>query len=151
MLRIEWLRRIVVPGLLALAGWSFMAGVAARSEEGSEASSEGKGQVVVRSSGLRVYVDPLSGELISHPTAEQRQALSTRVAGAFRLGPEVDVVTFPLRGGGTGVFLDGLLWSSTRVHRHADGSLEVFCVKEPAGAPAEGEAPDHAHEPAPVR
>jgi hypothetical protein len=84
------------------------------------------------SAGVKVFVDPATGELIAEPTAEQAAELDQRVeqemaaAKALEI-PEEELEPFQLSNGGVGVFVGGRFMSSLNIHRHADGSWATIC------------------------
>lgn len=90
-------------------------------------------------SGLRAYVDPLTGELTTHPTPAQVREL-TRTLAEHRFEQGMDfgagwdtegVYRFPLRAGGTGVSLGARFLTSTVVHVGPDGALHFECTHDP--------------------
>jgi hypothetical protein len=87
-------------------------------------------------SGLRVWIDPETGNLRSAPTARQRAALQA-LENASRAGEEPPRPrSFVLRDGTRGVFLDGAFQSALSVHQLADGSFHFGCQDTHAEADA---------------
>ena len=78
--------------------------------------------------GLRVYVDPETGELTSTPTPEQAAALSKSLASDLD-GSAEGLETFALRGGGRGVNLQGRFRNALVVRRDAGGNLVMTCAE----------------------
>ncbi len=80
--------------------------------------------------GLRVFVDPVTGELVSEPTDAQLVRLRSARAGREGRGERRnswELRRFPLRNGGEGVFLEGWADHELRVLRSEDGGLRVVC------------------------
>ncbi len=79
--------------------------------------------------GLKVYLDPETGELTSTPTREQIEALTLRdpLARSFE-----GLRTFALRDGGEGVYLQGRFRSATVVRALPGGGFETHCSEDPA-------------------
>lgn len=105
-------------------------------EAAGEAAASGAG---VTRPGLRVYVDPETGELVGEPTEEQLEKL--RLESSTRLRERRsswDLRHFSLRGGGRGVFLDGWADHELVVRRADDGSLRTVC--------SQGETDEHPDE-----
>ncbi|MDH3743749.1 MAG: hypothetical protein OES47_01455 [Acidobacteriota bacterium] len=79
-------------------------------------------------SGLRVFVDPETGELVGEPTEEQLERLRIETSRQIReRRSSWDLRQFGLRGGGQGVFLDGWADHQLVVRRAEDGSLRTVC------------------------
>lgn len=107
--------------------------------------------------GLRVFIDPLTGEFTTQPTAQQAGELAAAIA-AFRLEQRQDpnwnregLRRFELSGGGTGVFLDGRFLTSTVVRRGPDGTFHVGCTRDPQTDPHTHPDNPAAHGAAPVK
>jgi len=107
--------------------------------------------------GLRVFIDPLTGELTARPTPQQAGELSQAIA-AFRLEQRQDQGwdregprRFELSGGGTGVFLNGRLMTSTVVSRGPDGQFHFGCTRDPLTDPHTHPDNPAAHGAAPVQ
>lgn len=90
--------------------------------------------------GLRIFVDPVTGELTPYPTPQQAGELAQAFAAA-RLQPTTGtgdpgegLVRFELSGGGTGVRLDDRFVTSTVIHLGPDGQLHVGCTHDPDAA-----------------
>ena len=96
------------------------------------------------SGGLRVFIDPKTGE-IREPTPEEEQALTPQAApprrGPLGLVPEaapLQEISGP--GGAVGVVLDESFMVNTIVRKNPDGSLSFECItgdKNAAGAVTE--------------
>lgn len=84
--------------------------------------------------GLRIYVDPETGELTSTPTPEQAERLSAALAPLLER-PVEEPVLFEIPGGGTGVFVGRRFASAMVVRVKADGTFELGCADR-----------DHAHQ-----
>ena len=85
--------------------------------------------------GLRVYVDPQSGELLSQPvTAEQRQQAAN--ADALFNQDNSDLVPVQMPDGSTMVDLRGRFQQATVATVQADGSIRTYCSD--AGHAAQG-------------
>lgn len=105
-------------------------------------------------SGLRAYIDPLTGQLTTHPTpAQVRELTRTLAEHRFEQGMDFDagwdtegLYRFPLRDGGTGVHLDGRFLTSTVVHVGPDGALHFDCTHDPGEVET---PPDAARKPIP--
>lgn len=104
--------------------------------------------------GLRVFLDPVTGELVAHPTRAQIREL-TRTLAEHRFEQGMDfgagwdtegLYRFPLRDGGTGVHLDGRFLTSTVVHVGPDGELHFECTHDPGEVET---PPDAARQPIP--
>lgn len=89
--------------------------------------------------GLRVFVDPVTGELVANPTRAQIREL-TRTLAKHRFEQGIDpganwspegLARFELPAGGTGVNLGGRFLTSTVVHRGPDGELHFECTHDP--------------------
>lgn len=109
------------------------------------------------SAGLRVFIDPVTGEFIAKPSPRQAGELSAAIA-EFRLQQQQDpdrglegLRRFELSGGGTGVFLDGRFLTSTVVRRGADGSFHFECTRDPQTDPHTHPENPAAHGAAPVK
>jgi len=83
--------------------------------------------------GMRIYVDPLTGELTSRPTPEQAQQLSAAI-GALFTRPVDEPVVFQLSTGGTGVRVGNRFESVTVVRVRPDGTFDFECA-DPEHAP----------------
>lgn len=78
--------------------------------------------------GLRVYLDPETGEITDRPTAAQVEKLS-RALELSLLRTAEDLEPFDLSGGGQGLFLAGRFRSAAIARRRADGGFDVSCVE----------------------
>jgi len=117
----------ILPGLL-LAACCATAHAADPSREGegperptSETASAGVGV-----SGMRVVIDPKTGEIRSIPVHGSR-ALSESLAHALNQSTE-GLVVFDIPAGGKGVHLDGRFQHVVTVKVQSDGSFELGCV-----------------------
>ncbi len=77
--------------------------------------------------GLRVVMDPASGEVVGQPTADDLGRLGPARRGPRRRAGELE--RFELPGGARGVVLDGWADHALRVERAADGSLRLVCSR----------------------
>lgn len=89
--------------------------------------------------GLRVFLDPVTGELVANPTRAQIREL-TRTLAKHRFEQGIDpganwnpegLARFELPVGGTGVNLGGRFLTSTVVHVGPDGELHFECTHDP--------------------
>ena len=92
-------------------------------------------------SGMMIFVDPATGQILERPRPEQLAALGAlRVAQAATRGAERDraIAALPRFAvpGGYGLNVEGFFLSSAVVHRDADGALSFGCLD-----------PDHVHSP----
>lgn len=93
-----------------------------------EAAAEGQAlNAPAPTAGLRIYVDPETGELTSRPTREQARRLSAAI-GAFLTRPIDEPVVFQLPFGGTGVYVGNRFESVSVVRVRPDGSFDFECV-----------------------
>lgn len=92
--------------------------------------------------GLRAYIDPVTGELVAHPSPAQERDLARAIA-EHRLQQGIDYGTdwdteglfpFVLPDGGTGVDLRGRFLTSTVVRVGPGGELHFDCTHDPEGA-----------------
>lgn len=92
----------------------------------------------VASAGLRIYVDPDTGEIVAAPTPAQRAALRSAIArftGAGSLpeaarnesGEALAPFSIP---GGVGLYLEGRFRSSLLVRVDAAGDLQAVCTDD---------------------
>lgn len=96
--------------------------------------------------GLRVYLDPVTGELTDRPTAEQVEKLSSALDEAL-LRTADDLEPFDLESGGQGLFLAGRFRSAAIARRLPDGTFDLRCVETAGHADHLLEAPPEAVEP----
>jgi hypothetical protein len=80
--------------------------------------------------GLKIFIDPETGEITDRPTAEQQAALAEAMRASLNKSAE-GLETFDLAGGGHGVYLQGRFRSATIVRTRPDGSFEIQCVDHP--------------------
>ena len=76
-------------------------------------------------SGLRVVMDPATGEVVSRPTADDLRRLGTPAGAVRRSADELE--QFELPSGARGVVLDGWADHATRLERGPDGALRLVC------------------------
>jgi hypothetical protein len=98
----------------------------------STAVSEPVGVEQPASGGLRVFIDPKTGE-IREPTPEEEQALTPRTAPRrrtpLRLAPEAAPLTeIAGPGGAVGVVLNESFMMNSIVRKNLDGTLSFECI-----------------------
>ena len=113
------LTKLMTLGLCALTVTALMA--AERLSRG-----EVKSEDTVVPSGLRVVMDPETGEIVAQPTASQLGRV-VRDSPFERKRTERDLRRFAIAAGGQGVALEGWGQHSLRVERGEDGSLRTVC------------------------
>lgn len=131
-------RRVLLGTVVAV---SLLRGVNVAGAAGSENPPATPRQETPAPAGVRVYVDPATGRILSAPTLEQirrldRAVLEQRAAeqALQERSTPVPLVPFPLAGGGEGVRLDDRFLSSTVVRRDASGQLELRCFDQVGAA-----------------
>ena len=82
---------------------------------------------VVARDGMKVVVDPETGEVITNPPGQETEALSAPLANALNRSTE-GLQVFDLANGGKGMHLGGRFQHVLVVRVKADGSLETVCV-----------------------
>lgn len=87
--------------------------------------------------GLRVFLDPVTGEVVSRPSGEQVRRLQQSIEELEVFEPVPDLHPFYLYPGGTGIYVGDRFMTSTVVRRSPDGSLVIDCTTDP----------DHEHHP----
>ena len=87
-------------------------------------------------SGLRVVMDPVTGEIVAQPTAEDLARLELPDRKNRRRAGELE--SFELPNGARGVALDGWAHHATRLERAPDGTFRVVC--------SQGDRHDDRHE-----
>lgn len=102
-----------------------------------------------RAAGLKVSIDPETGEINSNPTYEQLERLSD--GGSIQPRRSAwELRGFALANGGRGVFLDGWADHSLRLEVTDDGSLRAACSQgdrhDPADSETASEAPTGAND-----
>ena len=108
-------------------------------EEGQEVAESERG--VVWSSGLWIFLDPLTGEVRPQPTAGQEAWRRSQLVQSEFLNKSTEgLVPFALEGGGRGVNLEGRFRHSLTVRVTEDGRFETVC-SDHASHGAEG----HSH------
>lgn len=81
--------------------------------------------------GLRVFVNPTTGELTTRPSEGQVQRFQQSIDQLDIAEPVTDLHPFPLRDGGTGAYVGNRFMTSTVVRRAPDGSLALDCTTDP--------------------
>lgn len=116
------------------------------SDEASPVATDDTSEVAP-SAGLRVFVDPDTGEIISTPTREQIDQLERLIAEKALANTESvlsrssdGLQTFELASGGRGVHLEGRFQSALVVRMTDQGELEMVCRNDDS----------HPHEHAPT-
>ena len=98
--------------------------------QGDEAHSRADSQTLAGDSrhevGLKVAVDPATGQIISEPTEADLEVLAEGARRVRRPSPYL-LRSFDLDNGGEGVFLDGWADHALEVTVDADGTLRVAC------------------------
>lgn len=116
--------------ILALAWLGAAAAVSPSASESPtelcEAAGAEPAQPPAASAGLKVVVDPETGEIVDRPTRKQLQRLSEGLAPRQRPDSR-ELREFALPGGGQGVFLDGWADQSLAVEISAEGLPESTC------------------------
>lgn len=79
----------------------------------------------IAASGLRVVMDPATGEIVAQPTAEDLARLEPPDRKKRRRAGELEA--FDLPNGARGVALDGWAHHATRLERAPDGTFRVVC------------------------
>ena len=82
------------------------------------------------SAGLRVYIDPDTGELTSTPSPRQVEALSKSLEPTLSRS-SVGLEPFELSLGGRGLYLEGRFQSALVVRLDGSGGFELSCVDDP--------------------
>lgn len=82
--------------------------------------------------GWRVFLDPVTGEIVSRPSREQVRRLQQAIDELDGFRAVIDLHPFYLPSGGTGVYVGGRFMTSTMVRRAGDGSLMVDCTTDPS-------------------
>lgn len=80
--------------------------------------------------GLRVFLDPVTGRIVSRPSSEQVRRLQQSI-DELAVEPVLPLHPFYLHRGGTGVYVGDRFMSSTVVRRAPDGSMVIDCVSDP--------------------
>lgn len=86
--------------------------------------------------GLRVVMNPVTGEIVGQPTAEDLARLDLPDRKNRRRAGELE--SFDLPNGARGVALDGWAHHATRLERTPDGTFRVVC--------SQGDRHDDRHE-----
>lgn len=95
-------------------------------DAGRDAGDEGGPPGNAAMSGLRVVMNPATGEIVGQPTADQLGRLGAPPSFARRRSSR-DLRRFELPHGAQGVVLDGWAHHTMRVERAADGSFRAVC------------------------
>lgn len=82
--------------------------------------------------GWRVFLDPVTGEILSRPSSEQVRRLQQAIDELDGFRAVIDLHPFYLPSGGTGVYVGDRFMTSTVVRRARDGSLVVDCTTDPS-------------------
>ena len=77
--------------------------------------------------GMKIAIDPETGQIIAKPVREQNRELSVPLANALSRSTE-DLHVFDLPNGGKGVNLDNRFQHVYMVQLKPDGSFETVCV-----------------------
>ena len=107
------------------SGLVLLTAAAVDSVDGHRAVPAAAEERPVTASGLRVVMNPATGEIVAQPTAEDLARLeppdrkNRRRAG--------DLEPFDLPNGARGVVLDGWAHHATRLERGPDGTFRVVC------------------------
>lgn len=115
---------VLFGALLAVSAVAF----AAPAEEAVKPQSAQSQQSVQSEQGMRVYVDPATGELVSQPTTEEgkRAAAADAKSQAFRQDDEGLVVEHHADGS-MSMDLQGRFQQATVAEVQADGSIRTYC------------------------
>lgn len=81
--------------------------------------------------GWRVFLDPVTGEIVSRPSGEQVRRFQQSIEELEIGEPVPDFHPFYLYNGGTGVYVGDRFMTSTVVRRADDGSLVIDCATDP--------------------
>lgn len=123
--------------LLALLGAS-----TASADSSTAADEEPATASAAATSGLVVFVDPDTGEILDRPLSGQLEALSKAISARIERS-DAGLVPFALDNGGRGVFLGDRFATATVARRSAGGGHALSC-SDPGLEPAPGPAPDGA-------
>lgn len=134
--------RAVVSALCLIAGFTGLA-IAESPAEADDpsrqvakaASAESIDSSVATSEGMRAFVDPDTGALVSAPTRPEVEPLSAPLAKALSRSTE-SLRVFDLANGGRGVHLAGRFQHALVVRVRPDGSLETVCTNHVHSAEA---------------
>jgi len=85
------------------------------------------GPSVVAEGGMRVIVDPETGEIVAEQPRQETDALSAPLANALNRSTE-GLQVFELANGGRGMHLEGRFQHALVARVKTDGSLEIVCV-----------------------
>ena len=97
-------------------------------------------QVPVGAGGMMVFIDPETGRVTNKPTAEQRAAMQTKMAGLFNQSDEGTYDEI-LPNGAVLRDLHGRLMDATVVRIAPDGSLHQECSTSPISTLAAKQPP----------
>jgi hypothetical protein len=78
--------------------------------------------------GVRVFVDPRTGQITASPSPEQLQRLAVHARAATLSRSVQGLRAFELQRGGRGLNLQGRFQTALRVERAADGSFRTTCA-----------------------
>jgi len=117
----------ILPFLLAAAcSATLLSAASPPEEEGAERPAFEVSSAEVGSAGIRIAVDPKTGEIASIRTHESR-VLSEALTRALNRSAE-GLEVFDLRSGGKGVHLEGRFQHVMTVKVKTDGTFELECV-----------------------
>ncbi len=133
--RFAWLGACLLLIAAALPGslWADNAKDNAEPESALATVEEGSAAPQPSEAGVKIFIDPKTGQLVAEPTTEQRQALDQEISWQESLAkdleiPEEKLSPFELSNGGVGVYVGGRFASSLLLHRHEDGSWVLGCA-----------------------
>lgn len=153
----RWFEFLGRPRLtFALVAWAVLGGAAlwAQSPEETESAavpaSDEAAEAAPGVAGLRVFIDPDSGEIVA-PTAEQAAELDRARRGdldnALRTDDEGLVVeASPVEGGGEYVYLEGRFQNAVYASVDAQGKVTLGHVPPPPAEDAEASSADDQEE-----
>jgi hypothetical protein len=84
--------------------------------------------------GMRVYVDPKTGEILENPPADARARERASEAPSTAPADDADVVVEPAPGGGVMVDVGDRQQHEMQVTVGADGAPKTRCLQQPDGA-----------------
>lgn len=93
----------------------------------SDKAAEAPAASSAAESGLRVYVDPQSGELVSQPVTEEQRQQAAATEAAFNQDNS-DLVSVRMPDGSVMVDLQGRFQQATVATVQADGSIRTYCA-----------------------
>lgn len=119
---------------IALAAAGFLSGNVTADETDDEAQTHGQAPAAGPSGqdGLRVYIDPETGEILDEIPPEARERIERRAREQYPLNYShegLESVTLP--DGSVRLDLQGRFRSFQSVRRNDDGTLEHLCTQHP--------------------